>query len=237
MDRVDWDERADTYDGVFEADPVYLSALRIIAGEVPPLGSPSVLDLGCGTGAVTAAVLERAPGARIVAVDPAPRMRDVSRRRFSSDERVTVVLGSGTALQAGEGEFDFVVSNLALHHVPRAEKQSCAVEIARVLKTGGKLVYGDQFTDVEADVRDPRRARDLISKTVGWSLYALEHGGYEYMLGLLRALPLFIAEEGEYLETIVRWGELLAGAGFAGLEVREVPPSRFGMKVLVATLP
>lgn len=235
MERIDWNDRAETYDGVFVMDPVYRDTLHAIAGELDPEGTPAVLDLGCGTGAVTSAVLERVPGARVRAVDPAPQMRQVSQRRFASDERVEVLPGTGTDLPAREGEFDFVVSNLAIHHIPRALKEACAGEVARVLKPGGKLVYGDHFTDVDAGPNDPSRARDMIEKTVAWALYALDHGAYEYMLGLLRVLPLCIGDEGEYLETPAKWRVLLEGAGFASFMAFDIHPAEFGVKVLVAT--
>lgn len=236
MEQIDWNERAESYDGVFIEDPVYRDMLRTIAEQVSPAGSPAILDLGCGTGGVTEQLLERVPEARVTAVDPAPQMRGVCAERFTGIAHVEVLEGSGTSIPASDGSFDYVASNLALHHMQHEDKQACANEIARVLKPGGKFVYGDHFTDVEAPLRDPSRCKDMIEKTVGWALYSLEHGAYDYMLGLFRVLPLCLGEEGEYLETPARWHQLLTAAGFSSITTIDVPPPQFGVKVLVATL-
>jgi hypothetical protein len=106
---------------------------------------------------------------------------------------------------------------------------------ARVLAIGGKFVYGDHFTDVEGAHRDPARCRDIIEKTVGRALFALDGGGYDQMLGLLRVLPLCLAEDGEYLETPARWRQLLEDEGFGDFSLLEVPPVGFGIKILVAS--
>jgi SAM-dependent methyltransferase len=155
-----------------------------------------ILDLGCGTGAVTRRMLERLPDARVTAVDPSAQMRDLCAQRFGEDGRVEIMEGSGVSLPVGDGACDCVTSNLALHHLPHEDKAACARELARVLAIGGKFVYGDHFTDVEGAPRDPARCRDIIEKTVGWALFALGGGGYDQMLGLLRVLPLCLAEDG-----------------------------------------
>ncbi|MHB8896103.1 MAG: class I SAM-dependent methyltransferase [Candidatus Geothermincolia bacterium] len=236
MERINWDERADKYDNAFSEDPVYKDTLRIIAAQVDESGSPRVLDLGCGTGAVTLQVLERVPDATVTGVDPAPRMLEVFAKRTRDRSRVEVLEGDAVSLPVPDGTYDYVVSNLALHHMPHEDKGACAREIARVLKPGGKFIYGDHFTDVEGPPRDPARCRDIIEKTVGWALYDLEHGARDSMLGLLRVLPLCLAEEGEYLETPARWRRFLDTAGFTSFSQIDVPPAHFGMKVLLATL-
>lgn len=236
MERIDWNERADEYDRAFLADPVYRDTLRIIIEQVDLSRAPRVLDLGCGTGAVTRELLDHIPDAIVTGVDPSPRMRGMFSRAFSDSERVRAMEGTGGSIPLADDSCDCVMSNLALHHIPRDEKAACVAEIARVLAPGGTFVYGDHFTDIEAPLRDPARARDLIEKTVGWALYSLEHGAHDYMLGLLRVLPLCIAEEGEYLETPARWQDLLTAASFTDLRILEVPPAEFGMKVLVAKL-
>jgi ubiquinone/menaquinone biosynthesis C-methylase UbiE len=235
MDRIDWDEFSQRYDRQFLEDPLYRECLRLIAARVEGQSDPRVLDLGCGTGGVTRGVLDRVPGARVTGVDPAAGMRQVYAARFEGDAGVDVRDGSGLEIPVPDGEIDHVVSNLALHHIPREEKAACAREVARVLGRGGTFVYCDHFTDIDGPRTDPARCRDIIEKTVGWAMYSLEHGAYDHMLGLLRVVSLCIAEEGEYLETPARWAALLVDAGFGGVEVIEVPPAGIGMKILVAT--
>src|SRR5262245_65722815 len=47
-------------------------------------GDETVLDAGCGTGKVTAALLDRLPGGRVIAVDAAPSMVQEARERLPS---------------------------------------------------------------------------------------------------------------------------------------------------------
>ena len=236
MERIDWDEKADGYDDSFLADPLYNDSLNMLIEQVPGRADQRVLDLGCGTGLVTERLLARVPSARVTGVDPSARMRDMYAYRFANNPSVEVVCGHAVDIPTPDKEFDFVLSNLALHHIPHEDKPACAREIARALKPGGRLAYCDHFVDVEGPARDPARCRDIIEKTVGWALYSLEHGAYDFMLGLLRVASLCVAEDGEYLETTGRWEAILADAGFGSFEVVEVPPVSIGMKVLCATL-
>ena len=52
-------------------------------------GDETVLDAGCGTGRVTALLLERLPRGHVIAVDGAPSMIEQARRRLPAD-RVTL---------------------------------------------------------------------------------------------------------------------------------------------------
>jgi ubiquinone/menaquinone biosynthesis C-methylase UbiE len=234
MERIDWDEFAERYDKSFLQDPLYNDSLRMLVERVTDMAAPRVLDLGCGTGGVTYQLLKMVPDARVTGVDPSAPMREVYAVRFAGNSSIEVLEGDGLNIPARGEEFDFVLSNLALHHIPHEDKPACAREIARVLKKGGRLAYCDHFCDIEAPRDDPARCRDIIEKTIGWALYSLESGAYDHALGLLRVLPLCIAEEGEYLETPGRWAALLADAGFGPLDVLGVPPADVGMKVLTA---
>jgi SAM-dependent methyltransferase len=83
---------------------------RVAERFVPWLGVPPGLrwlDVGCGTGALTAAA--EAAGATVTGVDPS---------RGFVQGRAGVVVGDARALPFGDGRFDVVVSGLALNFVP-----------------------------------------------------------------------------------------------------------------------
>src|SRR4051794_34636034 len=72
-----FDEHAKTYDRMVGANPGYHEHLRLSAKRmgIPNRGSGlHLLDLGCGTGASTEALLAAAPDARITAVDASKEM-------------------------------------------------------------------------------------------------------------------------------------------------------------------
>jgi trans-aconitate methyltransferase len=97
-----------------------------------PQAGERVLDLGCGTGDVAAAITEK--GARVVGVDASPAMIANARARFpTQDFRVADAADLGF-----ENEFDAVFSHAVLHWVTRAAHAVCG--IARALKPGGRFV-------------------------------------------------------------------------------------------------
>jgi SAM-dependent methyltransferase len=88
-----------------------------------------VLDLGAGTGKLTATL--RGVGADVVAVEPDPRMLAELRKNHVDSRR-----GSAEAIPLPDKEVDAVVAGNALHWFDMAK---AGPEIARVLKPGGVL--------------------------------------------------------------------------------------------------
>ncbi|MFC0105293.1 class I SAM-dependent methyltransferase [Kibdelosporangium aridum] len=76
------------------------------------------LDVGCGTGALTTAVLAAADPAEVVGVDPSEGFLATARARVN-DSRASFEVGD--ALTLPDGRFDVVVSGLALNFVPDAQ--------------------------------------------------------------------------------------------------------------------
>jgi SAM-dependent methyltransferase len=94
----------------------------------------SWLDVGCGTGALTATVLATAAPARIVGVDSSEGFLSAARTRIT-DARAAFQTGDARALPLPDDSFDTVVSGLALNFVP--EPGQAAAELARVAAPGG----------------------------------------------------------------------------------------------------
>ena len=92
------------------------------------------LDVGCGTGALTAAVVAEADPAEVVGVDPSEGFLAHARTAIG-DARVTFRAGDAQALPLPDREFDAVVSGLALNFVP--DPRRAAAEFARVARSGG----------------------------------------------------------------------------------------------------
>ena len=233
---VDWDNFAGDYDSVFLEDPMYVNTIEEMVAQVEEGRDKKILDVGCGTGNVTERLHDKFPSASVLAVDPSEGMREVYAERFKHEEGVSVADGSSLAVPAVDNHFDCVLSNLALHHVIPEQRGDCAAELARVLKPGGTLIYADLFCDVDGGPEDPERCRDLIEKQVSHALYCLDHGAFEMMVLLLRALPPTLRNDGEYLTTTEVWSEALNGAGFGDIEVVHVPPEEIGIRIINARL-
>ncbi len=232
-----WDSYEGDYESLFDGDPVYAEALRMVIDLAGDLSGKTVLDLGCGAGALLFRLVEMYPGAEILGVDPSEKMVRRCERKLGKVRGARVRRGTATAIPFPEAYVDAVLSNLALHHVPPGEREGCARELARVLRPGGRLVYADMFCDVDAPPEDPERCRDIIHKMVGKSLYDREHGAYRTMLLHLGDIPAVLTEDGEHFTTEGVWRKALARAGFADLEVFPVPPGEFGYRVITGTKP
>jgi trans-aconitate 2-methyltransferase len=105
-------------------------------------GDEVVLDAGCGTGQVTAALLERLPRGRVIGLDASEGMLCRAAERFDGDERVALVradLESGIPV---EEPVDAIVSTSTLHWVGRHD--ALFFRFAGLLRPGGQLVaeYG-----------------------------------------------------------------------------------------------
>jgi ubiquinone/menaquinone biosynthesis C-methylase UbiE len=92
-----------------------------------------VLDVGCGTGSLTLALMTAGVGAA-VGIDPSSPYVEFARTR-RSDSSVRFDVGDGTALPYGDGEFDRSVSLLALDVVTDAAP--IVAEMRRVTRPGG----------------------------------------------------------------------------------------------------
>ena len=92
------------------------------------------LDVGCGTGALTATVLAAADPARAVGVDPSQAFLASARARIN-DPRSAFCAGDARALPLPDRHFDAVMSGLALNFVP--DPHLAASELARVTAPGG----------------------------------------------------------------------------------------------------
>lgn len=104
-------------------------------------GEETVLDAGCGTGEVTATVLERLPHGHVIALDGSTAMLDAARERFRGDARVSFVhadLGEPLVPAIATASVDAIVSTSTFHWV--RDHDALFRHLAGVLKPGGQLV-------------------------------------------------------------------------------------------------
>lgn len=107
--------------------------------------SGNVLEIGAGSGATAAGLLDRYPTIRLVTTDIDPVMRAAAERRLARyGARVKVCAADATELPFGAERFDAVISFLMLHHV--IDWEQALGEAARVVRSGG-LVAGYDLLD------------------------------------------------------------------------------------------
>jgi trans-aconitate 2-methyltransferase len=129
----EWD--AASYDRV--ADPQTRWALAVL-DRLPLRGDEIVVDGGCGTGRATEALVGRLPLGRVLAVDASEAMARRAEQRLAPSGRAAMIVGDLLGLPLGDGAIDAFFSTATFHWIP--DHSRLFSEIARVLRTGGKLV-------------------------------------------------------------------------------------------------
>jgi demethylmenaquinone methyltransferase/2-methoxy-6-polyprenyl-1,4-benzoquinol methylase len=99
-----------------------------------------VLDVACGTGLVSRALVERW-GCRVVGLDQSASMLGRAQQKLAADprlaERVTLTEGEAERLPFADGEFDHLTFTYLLRYVD--EPAATLRELARVVKPGGRI--------------------------------------------------------------------------------------------------
>ncbi|MBL8673937.1 MAG: methyltransferase domain-containing protein [Rhodospirillales bacterium] len=95
-----------------------------------------ILNVGCGTGSMTAALAERGDHAAIVGIDVSEPYVAFARAR-NADPRTTFDIGDVTALPYPSEHFDRAVSQLVLMFIP--DPYPAVAEMRRVVRPGGKV--------------------------------------------------------------------------------------------------
>lgn len=142
--RAHFDEEASAYDTqILRIVPQYREQGELILDVLPFNTSRPVraLDLGCGTGALAYLVLSAFPEATVVACDLSENMLAMCARRLARfAPRATFRQTDFGACDLGAGEFDLVVSGLAIHHLDGAGARALYQRIHRALRPGGMFV-------------------------------------------------------------------------------------------------
>lgn len=188
--------------------PRYEEMLETVAACLPD-GPSDLLELGCGTGALTRLLAERYSDATLRAVDAAPEMIERAQARLVAAGVATAGMIADTsfevarfeALSLPERSYDLIAANMSLHHVE--DKQPFYTRLRLALRPGGLLVFGDELKGAHAYIEE--RHRDA------WLEFARlpGHLSEDEVAEIVRH-----SEEIDHYETLPRQMELLRAAGF-----------------------
>lgn len=131
-------KRADAWPALRAQLPHAPDAEALLVEHLLPSEVNRVLDLGSGDGELIALIGQRHSQARCLGLDLSPSMVEAARKRFSGVDGVEFAVHDLMEPLGDElGQFDVVVSALAIHHLPDDRKRSLFAEVFGLLDGGG----------------------------------------------------------------------------------------------------
>ena len=136
--------------------PWYDELTKVTANNLTrKIDSPRVLDLGGGTGNLSLAVLERYPQAEIHVVDISSQMVDLCKHKLAEkSDRIYCYAKNFLELSYDSSFFDFIVSQMTIHHLDTQGKKQLFSRVHNWLKPGGVFSYSDIFCGVAPEIND-----------------------------------------------------------------------------------
>lgn len=182
-------------------DELYAWVTRLLPFEAE--SELRILDLGAGTGLLSATLATAFPNAHITLLDASAAMLEHGERRFGRDERFQYRV-SDYAREPIEGVYHAIVSALSIHHLNAYEKRALFRRVRIALEAGGVFVNADQ-------VRGPTEAVEHRYQQE-WVRQARKLGVSE--TDLLAALERQKADQSSTLVEHLTW---LEEAGFSNV--------------------
>ena len=133
--RTDFDRIASLSDCRSDHNPYE----RFLFSQIP-IGCQNALEVGCGTGAFTRLLAERAQN--VLAIDLSPGMIQIAMGRSSGHPNIAFQVADITETDLGPEQFDCIVSIATLHHMPQA---ATLARLKDALRPQGILLIHDLF--------------------------------------------------------------------------------------------
>lgn len=105
--------------------------------------NPDILDIGAGTGLLSAFLMEKYPQASFTLIDISEKMLDVAKERFRNNSNVKYIVADYSKYPFTE-KYDIVMSALSIHHLEDKEKKEIYRKSYSLLKQNGIFINADQ---------------------------------------------------------------------------------------------
>lgn len=171
-----------------------------LVARIEPEHARRVIDVGCGSGELTALLAERWPDATVLGIDSSPEM--IARARQWADGRVSFVEADAAEWQAPR-DLDVLVTNAALQWVP--DHLGLLRQWAARLKVGGWLgmqVPGNADQPSHALMRELAESPRWAPQLTGVLHHDVVHSPSTYAAALLDAGLVVDVWETTYLHVL-----------------------------------
>lgn len=207
----DWDQHVVQAEAVARKSGFQDLRDRIVA-HAAPRAEDEAVDVGCGTGLLTLALAGKVK--RVWGLDISPAMCQYLRAKAASAgfDNVQAAVASAISLPLVDESADLVVSNYCFHHLSDNDKRQALAEVRRVLRPGGRLVFGDMMFRPAL-----REARDRA--VVAHKVRALLRKGPAGLIRLAKNGARLAAARWEKPARSQWWAQALCDAGFCEVRV------------------
>lgn len=160
-----------------------LAVMESVLDRASPAGS-DWLDMGCGSGVLTRALLER--GARVTGVDGSPAMIEAARANTVDEGRVNWLVSNVERIAPlPDAAFDGIVCSSVIEYV--ATPRALLEEAARLLRPGGLFVVS--VPNAVSPVRLVQKLLRRAAKPFGFNLFTyLEYSTFDAASSAFRKL-------------------------------------------------
>lgn len=159
-----YDAHAAAYDEYqFAAVPGYSAMLDLVADASKRYlaTDADIIDLGCGTGNASLAILQKIPSAGVYLLDGSERMVGMAANKLTRSNPESL-LGYRVADLSNEdwdqgfpgGEYDAIISTLVLEHLPFDRYRATIAKCFRHLKPGGWLLVAEGYAEADSDMQE-----------------------------------------------------------------------------------
>ena len=136
----EFDRVARSYEFLTGLNPGYHRHLRLSASRLAVAPDSRILDLCCGTGASTRAILAEHPSAQVIAADGSPGMLAEARRRLPEDQVQLLRADAMDPAASGiEGPFDAILMAYGIRNM--SDPDRCLANLIDLLRPGGMICF------------------------------------------------------------------------------------------------
>ena len=151
-------------------DVFYNSGISMLAYEGE---APRVLDVGTGTGILSAALLARYPKARLTLIDFAENMLELAKEKFADRADVSYILDDYFTYDFEDDSFDIIISALSIHHLDEIDKQKFYTKLYSKLGKNGEFLNADIVSSETSEINEKYDAlwTDFVVGNIGEGEY------------------------------------------------------------------